>query len=102
MRKATITQLKNELSELIEAAKNGEPVLIFDRNTPVVKMISALSSDVPKEADEAHLAKLERSGLVRRGDPKRFIKILKDNPPVVTKSKVDLVQSIIDERNESF
>ncbi len=45
MKKATITQLKNDLSELLETAKNGESVLVFDRDVPIVRLISAITAN---------------------------------------------------------
>jgi prevent-host-death family protein len=40
MRTAKISELKAKLSAHIEFVKNGEEVLIFDRNTPVARLVS--------------------------------------------------------------
>ena len=38
MRRASITEAKNKLSELIDGLKNGTPVLIVDRGRPVARL----------------------------------------------------------------
>ena len=38
MKTATITQTKNQLSLLIDAVKQGETVIILDRNIPVARL----------------------------------------------------------------
>ena len=39
MRTAKISELKAKLSAHIQFVKNGEEVLIFDRNTPVARLV---------------------------------------------------------------
>ena len=41
MRTAKISELKAKLSAHIQFVKNGEEVLIFDRNTPVARLVPA-------------------------------------------------------------
>jgi prevent-host-death family protein len=41
MRTAKISELKAKLSAHIQYVKNGEEVLILDRNTPVARLVSA-------------------------------------------------------------
>jgi|ERR1035438_2169998 antitoxin (DNA-binding transcriptional repressor) of toxin-antitoxin stability system len=40
MRTAKISELKAKLSAHIQYVKNGEEVLIFDRNTPVARLVA--------------------------------------------------------------
>jgi antitoxin (DNA-binding transcriptional repressor) of toxin-antitoxin stability system len=40
MRTAKISELKAKLSAHIQFVKNGEEVLIFDRNTPVARLVA--------------------------------------------------------------
>jgi antitoxin (DNA-binding transcriptional repressor) of toxin-antitoxin stability system len=40
MRTAKISELKAKLSAHIQLVKNGEEVLIFDRNTPVARLVA--------------------------------------------------------------
>jgi prevent-host-death family protein len=49
MRTAKISELKAKLSAHIQYVKNGEEVLILDRNTPVARLVPA---GVVEEEDE--------------------------------------------------
>ena len=62
MKKASITEAKNNLSALIDSVKGGSPVLIVDRGRPVARLepVSALPPD-----DDSRLARLVRDGIVR-------------------------------------
>lgn len=44
MRTAKISELKAKLSAHIEFVKNGEEVLILDRNKPAARLVSTTSS----------------------------------------------------------
>jgi prevent-host-death family protein len=62
MKTATITQLKNGISALIDRVRAGESILILDRGVPVARL-----EPVPPAPDDARLARLERAGIIRRG-----------------------------------
>ena len=60
MRRTSISETKNQLSALIDRVRNGERILITDRNRPVAQLVpvaegSAAPSDV-------RLGLLERAG----------------------------------------
>lgn len=61
MHAATISETKNNLSALLDRVRAGESVVILDRDRPVARIVPV------READDAHLADLERRGLLRRG-----------------------------------
>ena len=63
MKKASITEAKNNLSALIDDLKGGWRVLIVDRRRPVARLepVTLGESD-----DEGRLARLLREGIVRR------------------------------------
>jgi prevent-host-death family protein len=62
MKRATITQAKNQLSALIDQVRAGESVLILDRGIPVARL-----EPVSGQPDQSgRLERLERAGLVRR------------------------------------
>jgi prevent-host-death family protein len=64
MIKASITKTKNQLSALLDAVRQGETILITDRDVPIAK-IEAVAADYAGDwAPE--LARLERAGVVRR------------------------------------
>jgi prevent-host-death family protein len=57
MRTAKISELKAKLSAHIEFVKNGEEVLIFDRNKPVARLVPAGPFDEYDERERRLIAK---------------------------------------------
>jgi prevent-host-death family protein len=60
MRTAKISELKAKLSAHIQYVKNGEEVLILDRNTPVARLVSA----GPVEDNDARMRRLIAKGII--------------------------------------
>lgn len=62
MKKASITEAKNNLSALIDGIKGGGSVLIVDRGRPVARLepIAGLRPD-----DDSRMGRLVRDGIVR-------------------------------------
>ncbi|MGH9347666.1 MAG: type II toxin-antitoxin system Phd/YefM family antitoxin [Vicinamibacterales bacterium] len=96
MKKASITEAKNNLSALIDSVKGGSPVLIVDRGRPVARLepVSSLSAE-----DDDRLARLVREGVVR---PARGIapKALFGTRPPRAKRGASGVRALLDERRE--
>lgn len=66
MKKASISELKDKLSALIDGVQRGAPLLIVDRGRPVARLEPV--SGLLKGGDvEGQLARLERAGVLRRG-----------------------------------
>jgi prevent-host-death family protein len=63
MKRATLTETKNNLSALVDQVQHGETILILDRGRPVARLESVLSEG---DDPEGRLARLERQGLLRR------------------------------------
>jgi prevent-host-death family protein len=63
MKKASITEAKNNLSALIDGLKGGSPVLIVDRGRPVARLEPV--STGPRAEDDGRLGRLVREGIVR-------------------------------------
>lgn len=57
MRTAKISELKAKLSAHIQFVKNGEEVLIFDRNTPVARLVPPGSVQAYGERERRLIAK---------------------------------------------
>jgi len=49
MRSVNVAELKNRLSTYLTYAKNGEVVIIRDRNLPVAKLIPFIAEDASEE-----------------------------------------------------
>jgi antitoxin (DNA-binding transcriptional repressor) of toxin-antitoxin stability system len=60
MRTAKISELKAKLSAHIQYVKNGEEVLIFDRNTPVARLVSP----GPVDEEDAQMRRLIAKGIL--------------------------------------
>lgn len=65
MRRASITDIKNKLSEYISYVKRGETVRVYDRSTPVADIIPIASLE--KRDLDNRLTDLELRGVIKRG-----------------------------------
>jgi len=97
MKKASITQTKNQLSALIDAVKQGETVLITDRGRPVARLEGVTGANEP--AVEARLAELERAGIIRRSGRYSASKLLL-SPPPKAKGGASALDALLAEREE--
>jgi prevent-host-death family protein len=98
VKRASISEAKNKLSALIDQVKSGETIVITDRGRPVARL-GPVTAD---ESDEERLDRLERAGLVRRGKRTGAWKELLRKPPIPVKKGFDIVQMLIDEREEGW
>jgi prevent-host-death family protein len=95
MKKASVTEAKNNLSALIDGVKGGSPVLIVDRGRPVARLepVSGL------RADDSRLARLVREGIVRPARLALPKAVLTTMPPRL-KAGVSGLRALLDERRE--
>ena len=96
MKKASISEAKNNLSALIDGLKGGGPVLIVDRGRPVARLEPVVG---PEMSDQDRLARLVREGLVRPGRslvPRSII----DEPPPSLESGLSVLDALLEERRE--
>ena len=96
MKKASITEAKNNLSALIDSVKGGSPVLIVDRGRPVARLepVGGIADN-----DDARLTRLVREGIVRparRGAPRAVF----DSKPPRARKGASGVRALLDERRE--
>jgi prevent-host-death family protein len=95
MKKASITEAKNNLSKLIDRVKGGSPVLIVDRGRPVARLEPVSGG----AGEEGRLARLVRDGVVR---PARGVvpkALFASKPPRAAKG-ISAVGALLDERRE--
>jgi prevent-host-death family protein len=96
MKIATISQTKNQLSALLDRVRQGESILIVDRNRPVARLEPIVA---PQELDpEGRLSRLERAGLIRRGSGAPVREILETPPPRPQKGG-DILEALLAERD---
>ena len=93
MKKASITEAKNNLSSLIDGLKGGSPVLIVDRGRPVARLEPVTN----RADDDGRLGRLVRDGIVRpaRGT---FSKALFASQPPRPKAGASGVRTLIEDR----
>lgn len=96
MKTASISAAKNGLSALIDLVRRGETVIITDRNQPVAQL-GPLAAGLT--TDSATIAKLERSGLIKRGRPGSSKEFLKRLPPMPS-AKADVLGALLADRDE--
>lgn len=96
MKRASITDAKNQLSALIDRVRRGERVIIEDRGVPVARLDAVF--DLPED-DEGRLARLERAGVVRRPDATVPRDVLKTTPPRPSRG-ARLSRVVLEEREE--
>lgn len=97
MKKASITEAKNNLSALIDGLKGGSPVLIVDRGRPVARLEPVTGDH--EGGQDGRLSRLVRDGLVRlrRARPPRT---LFSSPPPRANAGASVVDALIEERRE--
>jgi prevent-host-death family protein len=78
VKKATLTETKNNLSALIDQVRHGETVLILDRGVPVAR-IESVAHEGP--SPDGRLERLERLGVVVRATATSPRRILEQDPP---------------------
>lgn len=78
VKRASITDAKNQLSALIDRVRRGERIIIEDRGVPVARLDS-----MPNVAEDhqGRIARLERAGLARRADAPPPRSVLETPPP---------------------
>lgn len=93
---ASISEVKNRLSALLDRVRTGETVLIVDRGLPVARLTPALSA---REDAEGRLARLERAGIVRRAEGGVARDVVASKSPRA-KAGTSVVAALLEERGE--
>jgi len=96
MKTATITEVKNGLSAIIDRVRAGETVVVTDRGLPVARI-----EPVRMGADSsARLRRLERAGIVRAGTGPLSLDLLRTPGPRPADG-ASAVAAVLDERRSS-
>jgi len=97
MKKASITEAKNNLSALIDGLKSGSAILIVDRGRPVARL-EPVTIGLEPEPD-GRLLRLVRDGIVR---PRRAAppQTLFSHSPPRAKAGASAVKALLKERRE--
>jgi prevent-host-death family protein len=94
MKKASISETKNNLSAILRQVREGETFLIVDHGKPVARI-----EPLAKAGQSADLrrADLERRGILRRGRGQVRREILQTPPPALPR-KVSALALLLEER----
>jgi prevent-host-death family protein len=93
MKTATVTEVKNGLSALLDQVKAGESVLVTDRGVPVARIVP-----VPGSRDATgRLERWTRAGIVRAGSGSLPRNLL-SGPSPRPANDASVVQALIEER----
>lgn len=97
MKRASVTEAKNNLSALIDGLKGGSPVLIVDRGRPVARLEPVTGGHEGEQ--DGRLSRLFREGVVR---PRRKApaKSLFGSQPPRAAAGLSAVNALIEERRE--
>jgi prevent-host-death family protein len=77
---AGVRELKNRLTHYLGLVKNGERVIVTDRNRPVAVLRPLKDGDEVDDSIEARLVFLAREGGLRLGEPKQRLRDWKAVP----------------------
>jgi prevent-host-death family protein len=94
MKKVDIAELKKNFTRYLERVKRGESILVFDRNQPIARMIPLQKVSRVATSDAA-LARLERKGLIRRGNGDSSLWVAKRR---LVKVEGSMLQDLLAER----
>jgi antitoxin (DNA-binding transcriptional repressor) of toxin-antitoxin stability system len=95
MKRASITEAKNNLSALIDGLKGGSSVLIVDRGRPVARL-EAITADLSPQED-GRLARLVRDGVVRPARRAPARDVIAAHPPRA-KGGASALSGLLEER----
>lgn len=96
MKKASVADMKNNLSRYLAYVRRGGRVTIYNRETPVAELVPARTagSDEPRDRLAASVERLAREGIVRRGSGEAVAALLE--PPAGPPSGV--LDALLEER----
>lgn len=92
MKKASISELKNQLSSYLQQVRAGETVLILDRNEPIARI-----ERVADEDRDERLARLSRAGVVTPPTRPVPLGLLRSPAPAAGAS---VLTALLEEREE--
>jgi prevent-host-death family protein len=106
MNSVNIADLKNNLSRYLARVREGAELTVLDRDTPVARILpfaprpvaggkAAGARNAEREAARAHVAELQRLGILGPADPEGLAEWVRAHEPVKlpkgTPSAVDLL-----------
>ena len=94
MKKASVSEAKNNLSALLDRVKTGASVLIVDRGRPVARLEAVTDTT----SGDERLIRLTRAGIIRPGRGPLPESVLKSVPPKPVSTTTSILQALLEER----
>lgn len=91
MEKASISQLKNNLSAYLDKVRSGQTILVCDRDQPIAR----IERPPLGSQEDDRLTRLERAGLIKRATKKLSAEFF-DTP--LPEARESLLDALLDER----
>jgi prevent-host-death family protein len=114
MTKVNIADLKNNLSRYLARVREGAELTVLDRDTPVARILpfaprvppatgkGSGARNAEREAARAHVAELQRVGILGPGDPEGLAEWVRSHKPIkLPKGTPSAVELLIQMRRES-
>ena len=98
MKRASITEARNNLSALIDGLRRGSGVLIVDRGRPVARLEPVTGGQDDARGDD-RIARLIRDGLVRPARAPLSASFLETRPPSARKG-ASALRALLEERQQ--
>ena len=98
MKRASITEVKNGLSALLDQVRAGETIVITDRGIPVARLVPDVGA-TDADADDARISRLERAGVLRGPTANVPLKLILSPPPRSARP-ARVVEALLEERRE--
>ncbi len=101
MKRVNVTTLRNRLSRLLDAVRNGESIEILDRHLPIARLVP-LGPGSPGNGRRLHpwLERLRRAGVARIGPMRGVPEIARKRPP--GPAKTGAVEALLEERRAGW
>lgn len=95
MKTSNISYLRNHLSEVLSCVREGESVMVVDRNKPIARLVPYSNGEA---AMTRRMKELQQSGLLTHQPSQESISL---PPPIRLEQPVDLVRFITEDRDRS-
>ncbi len=94
MKRVTVSELKNRLSEFLRLVKRGETIEVLERSVPIARIDGLVG---PRDLGEGQLKRLVFEGIVSRARLRPDLKLLEQ--PLL-ESSADPVRALVEGRGE--
>ena len=92
MKKASISELKNQLSAYLQRVRAGQTVIVYDRDRPIARI-----DRVADEDDDVRIAELQRAGIITPPSEPLSLDLVRTPLPRAAHS---VVEALLEERAE--